>query len=258
MFSLAILDERDIVRRPQVQLHFQVLEVNNIKDHDIGVDWSAGPVRVVMDTVSFIQFGPGQIQTPIGPRTPDDLINLGSKTDIRRVLDKDFFTTISGKEVHFFRGKELVFQQPGSAGGAGGFLVKKVGLDVKATPVIDDDEDVDLKVEVEFSTVGELEFGGLVPAINSQQHKSHVQLREGESFALSGFFRRDKGRSISGFPGLKDVPGLGLLFGSRRWEKEETDGIIVITPVLLDPDSRRMRGQIKDALDIYDQADVKW
>jgi hypothetical protein len=32
----------------------------------------------------------------------------------------------------------------------------------------------------------------------------------------------------------------------------------VLTPVLVDPDRRNMRKQIKDALDIYDQADVKW
>lgn len=63
---------------------------------------------------------------------------------------------------------------------------------------------------------------------------------------------------ITGFPGLKDIPGLGVLFGSRAWQKGETDGIIVLTPVLVDPDRRSMRKQIKDALDVYDQADVKW
>jgi pilus assembly protein CpaC len=75
---------------------------------------------------------------------------------------------------------------------------------------------------------------------------------------LSGFFRRDKGRTISGLPGLKDIPGLGVLFGSRAWQKGETDGIIVLTPVLLDPDRRGMRKTIKETLDIYDAADVKW
>ncbi len=83
-------------------------------------------------------------------------------------------------------------------------------------------------------------------------------LREGESFALSGFFQRIKGRAINGIPGLKDIPGLGVLFGSRSWQKGETDGIIVLTPVLLDPDRRSMRKQIKETLDVYDAADVKW
>jgi len=260
VFSLVILDERDIVRKAQVQLHFQVLEVNRNKNHDIGIDWSAGPVRVVMDTISFVQFGPSAIPNSAGVagRTPDDLINLKAESDVRRVLDKDFFTTISGEEVEFHRGKELIFTVPGSVGGSGGFLIKEVGLKVKATPVIDDDKDIDLKIEIDFSTVGEAEFGGAVPSLNVQRHKAHVQLREGESFALSGFFRREKGRVISGFPGLKDIPGLGVLFGSRAWQKGETDGIIVLTPVLVDPDRRSMRKQIKDALDVYDQADVKW
>jgi len=271
VYSLVLLDERDIVRKAQIQLHFQVLEVNRTKSHDIGIDWAAaaGPVQLVLDTMDWVQFGPGVIRdgagtaltTPGGQtRQPDTYLNLQSQTDIRRVLDKNFFTTISGEEVTFFRGKELVFvsQGVGLSGNTSNFLTREVGLKVKAMPIIDDDGDIDLQIEIEFSTVGEAEFGGSIPAINTQAHTAHVQLREGESFALSGFFQRTKGRNVVGFPGLKDIPGLGLLFGSRAWQKGETDGIIVLTPVLLDPDRRAMRKQIKETLDIYDAADVKW
>lgn len=270
MYSLVILDERDIVRRAQIQLHFQVLEVNKNRDHDIGIDWSAGPVRLVMDTMSWIQFGPGEAgrqaleingeTTETLGRFPDDYIDFKSSVDVRRILDKDFFTTISGETVEFNRGQELIFIANGNdqAGGSSRFLTKKVGLDVAALPVIDDDGDIDLQIEIEFSTVGRAEFEGTVPSLNVQRHKSHVQLREGESFALSGFFQRIRGRVISGLPGLKDIPGLGVLFGSRSWQSGETDGIIVLTPVLLDPDRRSMRKQIKETLDVYDSADVKW
>jgi pilus assembly protein CpaC len=264
LHSLVLLDERDIVRKAQIQLKFQVLEISRSRDHNIGIDWSSGPVRVVLDTVSYIQFGPSELQAsfvdpndPLGTvRKPDDLLNFQSTADIRRVLDQDFFTTVSGEEVTFMRGQELIFSTSG--GLESRFLVKETGLSVTATPVIDDDGDIDLRIEIHFSTVGEREFGGTIPALNTQRHKAHVQLREGQSFALSGFFRRDKGRTISGLPGLKDIPGLGVLFGSRAWQKGETDGIIVLTPVLLDPDRRGMRKTIKETLDIYDAADVKW
>jgi len=264
LHSLVLLDERDIVRKAQIQLKFQVLEISRSRDHNIGIDWSSGPVRVVLDTVSYIQFGPSELQAsfvdpndPLGTvRKPDDLLNFQSTADIRRVLDQDFFTTVSGEEVTFMRGQELIFSANGGLDAR--FLVKETGLKVIATPVIDDDGDIDLRIEINFSTVGEREFGGTIPAINTQRHKAHVQLREGQSFALSGFFRRDKGRTVSGLPGLKDIPGLGVLFGSRAWQKGETDGIIVLTPVLLDPDRRGMRKTIKETLDIYDAADVKW
>ncbi len=264
LHSLVLLDERDIVRKAQIQLKFQVLEVSRTKDHNVGVDWSSGPVRVVLDTVSYIQFGPAELQAtfvdpndPLGTvRRPDDLLKLQSTADIRRILDQDFFTTITGEEVTFMRGKELIFSASNNVDVR--FMVKEVGLKVVALPVIDDDGDIDLQIEIEFSTVGEREFGGAIPALNTQKHKAHVQLREGQSFALSGFFRREKGNTVTGLPGLKDIPGLGVLFGSRAWQKGETDGIIVLTPVLLDPDRRGMRKTIKETLDIYDAADVKW
>ena len=260
VYSLVLLDERDIVKRAQVQMHFQVLEVNRTRTHNVGVDWTNnGPFSLVLDTMSYVQFGLGEITDQFGgTRSPDDLLRFDSALDVRRILDKDFFTSVSGEEVTFHRGKTLIFSVTNPTNGGGTFKEKEVGLKVVATPIIDDDGDIDLEVEITFSTVGEMEFDGRVPSINTQYHKAHVQLREGESFALSGFFRRTKGSLVSGLPGLKDIPGLGVLFSTRDWEKGETDGIIVLTPVLLDPDRRSMRKQIKETLDIYDAADTKW
>lgn len=261
VYSLVILDERDIVRKAQLQLHFQVLEVNRNREHDIGIDWSgSGPISLVLDTLSYVQFGIGNITDAAGAvvRRPDDLLDFSATTDVRRVLDKDFFTTVSGEEVKFQRGKTLIFSTTSSQTGAGTFLEREVGLLVTALPIIDDDGDIDLQIKVEFSTVGELELGGTVPSINTQSHSAHVQLREGESFALSGFLRRDNGRQISGLPGLSQIPGIGVLFGSRGWQKGDTDGLIVLTPVLLDADRRQMRKQIRETLDIYDAAETKW
>ncbi len=260
VYSLVLLDERDIVKKAQIQLHFQVLEVNRTREHDIGMDWSGnGPIRMVLDTINYVQFGLGGVTDPLGvTRVPDDLLDLSQHTDVRRVLDKDFFTTVSGEEVEFQRGKTLIFTTSNNVTGNVSYFEKEIGLVVLATPLIDDDGDIDLVVEVKFSTVGELELGGLVPSINTQQHKAHVQLREGESFALSGFLRRDNGRSITGLPGLSQIPGIGVLFGSRAFLKGDTDGIIVLTPVLLDADRRQMRKQIRETLDIYDAAETKF
>jgi pilus assembly protein CpaC len=259
VYSLVLLDERDIVRKAQIQLHFQVLEVNRNTEKDYGIAWGETPIQTVLDTISFVQFGIGDIVDRFGNvRRPDDLIDFHGTADVRRVLDKDFFTTISGEEVEFNRGKTLIFSRNNQASGTVTFYERKVGLVVKAMPVIDDSGDIDLRIEVEFSNVGELELGGSVPSLNTQYHKAHVQLREGESFALSGFFRREKGRAIDGLPGLSEIPGIGVLFGSRNWQKGETDGIIVVTPVLLDAEGRSMRKQIKETLDVYDAADVKF
>lgn len=260
VYSLVLLDERDIVRKAQIQLHFQVLEVNRNREHDIGIDWSGnGPIRLVLDTINYVQFGLGGVTDPLGvTRVPDDLLDLSQETDVRRVLDKDFFTTVSGEEVLFQRGKTLIFTATNNVTGAANFFEREIGLLVTATPIIDDDGDIDLKVDIQFSTVGELALGGNVPSINTQRHTAHVQLREGESFALSGFLRRENGRSITGLPGLSQIPGIGVLFGSRAFQKGDTDGIIVLTPVLLDADRRQMRKQIRETLDIYDAAETKF
>ena len=141
VYSLVLLDERDIVRKAQIQLHFQVLEVNRNREHDIGLDWSGnGPIRLVLDTINYVQFGLGGVTDPLGvTRVPDDLLDLSQETDVRRVLDKDFFTTVSGEEVLFQRGKTLIFTATNNVTGAANFFEREIGLLVTATPIIDDD-----------------------------------------------------------------------------------------------------------------------
>ena len=67
-----------------------------------------------------------------------------------------------------------------------------------------------------------------------------------------------RSRTISGIPGLKDIPVLGLLFGSREFRRGNTDGIIIVTPVVLDQGGQKMRRQIRETMDLYEQAEVKW
>jgi Flp pilus assembly secretin CpaC len=42
-------------------------------------------------------------------------------------------------------------------------------------------------------------------------------------------------RSRTGIPLLMDIPILGALFSSTRWQKNETELLVVVTPMIVDP-----------------------
>ena len=45
----------------------------------------------------------------------------------------------------------------------------------------------------------------------------------------------------TGLPGLMDLPIIGLLFSSTRWQRNETELLVVVTPDVFDP--ARPRGR---------------
>ena len=66
-----------------------------------------------------------------------------------------------------------------------------------------------------------------------------VDLREGQWLALAGLLQDTQAGGESRVPLLGDVPALGLLFGSRNIDREETELIIMVSPEIvhaLEPD----------------------
>jgi pilus assembly protein CpaC len=83
--------------------------------------------------------------------------------------------------------------------------------------------------------------GFKIPALTSRRVQSVVDVRLGESLILSGMFDDVWNRSKTGIPLLMNIPILGELFSSTQWQHNETELLIVVTPVVIDP--LRPRGQ---------------
>ena len=56
--------------------------------------------------------------------------------------------------------------------------------------------------------------------------------------ALAGV-NDERERVKTGIPLLQDIPILGNLFSSQRWQRNETELLIVVTPVVVDPQHPR-------------------
>jgi pilus assembly protein CpaC len=65
---------------------------------------------------------------------------------------------------------------------------------------------------------------------------------------MAGLISDDVRQNIDGFPGLKDVPILGTLFRSRDYIKEETELVVIVTPLLVRPVARQELGRPLDGL----------
>jgi len=115
------------------------------------------------------------------------------------------------------------------------FQFQDVGVNLDITPRVHSNREISLRVKVEVSSVtGSVSIGGINQPIFGQRVIEHdIRLREGEVNILGGIIERSQTTTISGWPGLSQVPFLRFLFSSDRKETLENEVLIVLTPRIL-------------------------
>lgn len=109
------------------------------------------------------------------------------------------------------------------------FEYKNVGVNIDITPRVHQDGDVTLALKLEISSVGAPGYNDL-PTFSNRTVNSTLRLREGETSILAGLITDREATSLSGVPGLADIPLLGRIFGRTQRDLKETDIIMTLSP----------------------------
>ena len=62
-----------------------------------------------------------------------------------------------------------------------------------------------------------------------------VELHDGQAFAIAGLLQNNYTNDVRQTPWIGNVPVLGSLFSSKRYQRNETELIIIVTPRLVQP-----------------------
>lgn len=145
---------------------------------------------------------------------------------------------VADEELHQLVGEKIPVPQttwnPMAAGGYStqpvtSYKYEDVGIDVKMTPKVHFEGEVTLAMELKVTSLGGTGYADL-PIINTRELKSVLRLKDGETTMLAGLLRDSERKSVAGIPILKDIPGIGRLFGAEDTTIEQTDIIMTITP----------------------------
>ncbi len=112
------------------------------------------------------------------------------------------------------------------------FQYLDVGVNVDMKPTVHYDRDVTMKLKIEVSSEGpQQNLGGVNnPIINQRVSEQTIRLREGEATILSGILQHQTSRSVSGYPGLAELPLLRYVFGSTSDNKTDDEVVFLLTP----------------------------
>jgi tetratricopeptide (TPR) repeat protein len=107
-----------------------------------------------------------------------------------------------------------------------------IGLTLKAKPLVHNNSDIALELELQFRTLGATNSNG-IPIISNREYKGGIMLKEGEPAVVAGMITASEERSLSGLPGFSKIPGFGLLTSQSTKQEENDELLILITPYVV-------------------------
>jgi pilus assembly protein CpaC len=172
------------------------------------------------------------------------VLDVFQNRGLAKVLAEPTLTTLTGQEAQFLSGGSFpipVSQQNNQIG----IEFKDFGVKLVFNPLVLDSGRINLKLNISVSELSNTNAITLapsgtnsvfvVPSLTERRALSTVELSDGQTIGIAGLVNENMRTAVNKFPGLGDVPILGQLFRSQRFQKGETELVILVTPKLAKP-----------------------
>ncbi|TIP25899.1 MAG: type II and III secretion system protein family protein [Mesorhizobium sp.] len=229
----------------QVNIRVRFAEVSRTELQSYGVDWSvgyrSGGFEFNMFQDNGVPSGTGNLGLSMDQTHGinfDILIEALQRNGVVKILAEPNLTAMTGQTASFLAGGEIPVPIP-----QGTDVVtvqyKSFGVSLGFTPTLIGRDRIALHVQPEVSSLSEAGSvsanGFAMPSFVVRRADTTVEVASGQTFAIAGLFQQRTSRNLEKFPVLGDVPVLGPLFQSQRFQREETELVILITPYLVEP-----------------------
>ena len=168
-------------------------------------------------------------------------VNALQQNGYAYTLAEPSLVSLSGQTASFLAGGEFPYPVSNRDGNVQ-IEYKEFGVRLQLTPTILSENSIMLKVAPEVSDLdfssGVQTSGVSVPSLRVRRTDTTIQLAPGESFIISGLVTRNTYNNADKIPGLGDIPILGALFRSTRFEQDDKELVMVVTPHLVRPIAR--------------------
>lgn len=246
-----VIDRLEVATVSQIDVKVRVYEVDKTALDQLGVRLQSGtpdpsnPGSVTLGGPSFpivenaaaaangraLTVGAFIRTTRLAP-TLDLLVQRGNA----KLLSEPNLVTLPGTAASFLVGGEVPI--PYATGiGQTSIVYKEYGVRLNITPALLGSGAVEAKVTPEVSDLdfqdGVASGGFVIPSLRTSRLTTDVVTQSGESIVLGGMMRRVEQRTIQKIPLLSELPIIGQLFRSTRYQTQQTDIVFVMTPTVV-------------------------
>lgn len=257
-----VVNALKILGKAQVQLRVIIAEVNRRAMKQIGVDLNAQQLGFNQATGGF---GPQGNGFSSGGPTPTSLNGNGGVATVfalplssaagnlsvsatlkaledvglSKTLAEPTLTAISGEEAKFLAGGQFPYRSGSSTTTGETFGFKDFGVGLAFNPIVLDEGRISIRVKTEVSEINTGLVVGGVPSVDIRSAETALELPSGGSMMIAGLLRDTTKSSIKGIPALRKLPILGRLFSSQEFITNQTELVVIVTPYIVNPVSRK-------------------
>ncbi|MBC7414666.1 MAG: pilus assembly protein N-terminal domain-containing protein [Herminiimonas sp.] len=242
-----------VVEFPKSELRDIGLKWGAVGGSTIGATWepirrgSNGPYAVNIPSTStglpITSQIPGQPAVLPGPLNILGAINLGLSAQLNlleqagkaSVLAEPQLSARNGAKASFLAGGEF----PYSVSNVNGVTIifKPYGIKLDISPKVDRNGVIRATIAAEVSSIDASVSAVGGPALLTRRTDTEFNVRSGQTIVLAGLLQRNISTDIDKVPLLGDVPVLGALFRSKRFQNKETELVVFVTPTVVDSQS---------------------
>jgi Flp pilus assembly secretin CpaC len=242
-----VVSMMEVEERPEVRCSIKFLEVDKTKDVNLGISSMLTSKYVTGSTYAgtsgqsavagFLGQIAGSTTGQLGLRYDSQaasLINALITDGKAKVLAEPTITSISGEPASFMAGGEFPVVTSTTSGVSISF--KDFGIRLNILSTVTDRGTIHMQVSPEVSsldTTNGITLDGItIPGLKTTRSQTVLEMKSGDNFILSGLYNDSLTDTLSETPLLGQIPILGALFRSKAYQRQQTELIIVIHPVI--------------------------
>lgn len=132
-------------------------------------------------------------------------------------------------------------------------IFKPYGIKLDIQPRVDPSGVVRATIESEVSTIDTTMSTIAGPGLRSRKTNTEFNVKAGETIVLSGLLSRENRNDLDKAPVIGDIPVLGSLFRSKRYQNDETELVVFVTPTVINSHTPELVERIQKTTERLEQ-----
>ncbi len=172
-------------------------------------------------------------------------LNLLAQEGKASILAEPQLSARNGAKATFLAGGEYPYTVSTLNGPT--VLFKPYGIKLDIVPKVDKNGVIRATIDSEVSTIDSSISTTAGPALSTRKTNTEFNVKSGETLVLAGLLSRKTSFNIDKLPFFSDLPILGPLFRSQRFQNDETELVVFVTPTVVDSRSPGLNDRVERA-----------
>jgi pilus assembly protein CpaC len=247
-----------------INMEVRIVEFRKQSLDELGIAWATnveGPVlRTVADleanslfrgSSTFQQSLPLQkidpTKTYFGIATEiTSRLNLLASNGDAMILAEPNLSCRNGGAAKFLAGGEVPLPTFNALGQMS-VTYKEFGIQLDIKPTADDSGAISTELRTEVSVLDSSVSVQGLPGFLKRMTETEVNVRDGQTIVIAGLLNQESAKDIQKFPGLGDIPIIGMLFRSTRFQNQQSELVVFVTPRIQYVEDERNAAAIEKA-----------